>query len=68
MGQQEVLTVHAFSVLSCSSSSKLLSSSLSSESLTQVRPLVLLHASSSAMLKHPPVQASPASTRECLVV
>ena len=49
-------------------SSKLLSSSLSSESLTQVRPLGLLHASSSAMPKHPPVQASPASPHECLVV
>ena len=44
------------------------SPSLSSESLTQVRPLGLLHASSSAMPKHPPVQASPASPHECLVV
>ena len=44
--------------------SKLLSSLFSSESLMQVRPWRLLHASSSAMRKHTSVQGSPVLLQE----
>lgn len=42
----------------------LYSSSLSSESLMQVRPCGFLHASSSAMQQHPSVHASPVLLQE----